>query len=354
MQGDEGYNPEQINRRRALKLGLAAGATLILGGDRAPRRKDIIIMPQGIHRSRHGRRNDHGHGHQPPPPVPPTPPAPPAPPAPPPSGAAFFDDFTGPAGSLPSSANWVISDISYNDDPTDGSANYTSSVKNVYQDGASHLIIAVTAVSGAKTVKPARGAYNSARLGTFDTMNGGHQKFAQSWGTFSASIKVSPAQGWWPAFWTTGMDITNWPVCGEIDILENFGPGGGSLDTGYSNVNGPMGNGDNYGYGDNGNLATPATIETGFHTYSCTIPEDYSQISFAYDGITYATVTKAQWLAKAGHGAVWPYNAQTPQGFILNVDVGSDVDPGDVGYPAASQVLPATVLEIDWVQATQP
>jgi beta-glucanase (GH16 family) len=330
-------------RRQVIKFGLAAGAAL-LAGDTTPVRREVIVMPEG---PRH-----HHHHHQPPP----TPPPPPViPPPPNPSAANFYDDFSGiAAGSLPSASNWVISQLSYNDDPTDGSANYTSSPQNVYVNSSSQLVLAVTAVAGGKTVKPSRGAYNSARIGTFDTMNGGNVKFAQSWGTWSASIQITPAQGWWPAFWTTGTNITSWPYCGEIDIMENFGSEGGNLYQAYANVNGPMGNGDNYGYGDDEQLATPQTIETGFHVYSAAIPEDYSEISFAYDGVTYATVTQQEWLSKAGSGATWPYSAATPQGFILNVDVGSDVDPAGVGYPAASQVLPANVLVVDWVQATQP
>jgi beta-glucanase (GH16 family) len=284
-------------------------------------------------------------------------PAPPPTPVPVPTpvtGAKFFDDFTGSAGSAPSSANWVVSNISYNDDPTAGAANYTASTANVYQDGNSHLIIAVTATAAKATAvkTPSRGSYESARLGTFDTMNGGDTKFAQSWGTFSASIKVTPATGFWPAFWTTGTNITEWPYCGECDILENYGTGGGGqLDTSYATVHGPMSNGNDYGYAAG---ETPATIESGFHVYSMTIPENYSQVSFAYDGTTYATITKAEWMSAAGNGATWPYSAENAQGFILNVDVGSNVDAGDVGFPAASQVFPANVLEIDWVQATQP
>ena len=300
-------------------------------------------MPESPHHHHHG-------GTGTPPPAPGPGPAP----TPVPSSALFFDDFTGAAGSLPSSANWVISNIPFSEDPTDGSANYVVSPYNSYQDGDSHLVLAVTSPAGATLVKPARGAYNSARLATFDSMNGGNVKFAASWGTFSARMQIAPAQGWWPAFWTTGTNITTWPYCGELDISETFGPGGGAMYQSYANVNGPMGNGDNYGYGDDEQMATPATIETGFHVYSVTIPQDYSQVSFAYDGTTYATVTKEQWLAKAGEGAQWVYGPDTPQGIILNVDVGSNVDPAGVGYPSASQQLPAAVLTVDWIQVTQP
>jgi beta-glucanase (GH16 family) len=44
------------------------------------------------------------------------------------------------------------------------------------------------------------------------------------YGKYEARIKVPQGLGYFPAFWTLGLDGTNgWPACGEIDIMENLG-----------------------------------------------------------------------------------------------------------------------------------
>lgn len=51
-------------------------------------------------------------------------------------------------------------------------------------------------------------------------------KKAFQYGVIEARLKLPRGSGTWPAFWTLGDDVThqwNWPLCGEIDILEWYG-----------------------------------------------------------------------------------------------------------------------------------
>ena len=63
--------------------------------------------------------------------------------------------------------------------------------------------------------KPVEGYnYLSARMNT-----------AQSWkyGYFEARMKLPEGVGTWPAFWMLPEDFKNWPLDGEIDIMEHVG-----------------------------------------------------------------------------------------------------------------------------------
>ena len=59
--------------------------------------------------------------------------------------------------------------------------------------------------------------YTSSRLNTQ-----GKREFL--YGKIEASIKIPAGQGLWPAFWMLGANINtvNWPLCGEIDIMEHI------------------------------------------------------------------------------------------------------------------------------------
>jgi len=59
--------------------------------------------------------------------------------------------------------------------------------------------------------------YTSSRLTTQ-----GKREFL--YGKVEASIKIPAGQGLWPAFWMLGANINtvNWPLCGEIDIMEHI------------------------------------------------------------------------------------------------------------------------------------
>src|SRR5260370_19248843 len=62
---------------------------------------------------------------------------------------------------------------------------------------------------------PSDGVYKSARLKT-------QGLFSFQYGRFEVRAQVPEAQGFWPAGWLLGNNITtvNWPACGEQDVLE--------------------------------------------------------------------------------------------------------------------------------------
>ena len=52
-------------------------------------------------------------------------------------------------------------------------------------------------------------------------------QFSHSWtyGRFEMRAKLPRSRSVWPAFWTLGTNIheVNWPLCGEIDVMEKLG-----------------------------------------------------------------------------------------------------------------------------------
>ncbi len=292
---------------------------------------------------------------------------PPDTPPPPPAGTPatiFFDDFTGPKNSAPGSGTWLVNGvagpnnwgIATGRDVTSSTNQYVDLASNVYMDGDSHLVIATTAGTGGYGT-------NSGRIATWDDggYNSGGSKFTATWGTFSASIKCTPTAGYWPAFWAYGA-IAAWPAGGEIDCLENFG-------TGYSAPLGQVSAGIHGGTGAGNNERSLAggyyTIADGnFHTYSWTIPEDYSSITFQDDGVNmavsgYNPITKADWVSYATEGggggpvvgatgADWPFGPDFPYGIVLNVSTKA----GGVNPASPGSIVNALV--VDWVKVTQP
>ncbi|MBU2996934.1 glycoside hydrolase family 16 protein [Cellulophaga baltica] len=86
---------------------------------------------------------------------------------------------------------------------------YTDDETNVIvEDG----VLKITALADGS------GGYTSARLKTQDL-------FDFKYGRVEVSAKLPSAQGTWPAIWMLGSDFetVGWPLCGEIDIMEQTG-----------------------------------------------------------------------------------------------------------------------------------
>jgi beta-glucanase (GH16 family) len=170
--------------------------------------------------------------------------------------------------------------------------------------------------------------YTSARLKTQ-----GLQSF--QYGLIEARLQVPSGAGLWPAFWMLGtsFDGTNWPDCGEIDIMEYVGR---EPDLIMGTAHGP-------GYSGALGLSRwnrqTYDIADEFHTYAIEWQE--GQISWYYDGEEYYTLTRAD----VGNRE-WVFNQ--PFFIILNLAVGGQlagmISP-DTVFPAQLQVAYVRVFQ---------
>ncbi len=214
---------------------------------------------------------------------------------PPPAGftTVFSDDFAGPAGSAPSSANWFY-DIG-SGFGTGEIENTTSSTNNAYLDGNGHLVL--------KAIDNG-GTWTSARLEStrddFEAPAGGEMEM-------TASIEQpDPANGlgYWPAFWALGSPGRTggtWPTEGEIDMMEDVNGLNEASQTLHDASNSP----------GHALIACPTTgCQTGYNTYSVLINRTNTSaetLEFIMDGTVESTITEASvgttaWQEAIDHG----------------------------------------------------
>ncbi|QMU77100.1 family 16 glycosylhydrolase [Streptacidiphilus sp. PB12-B1b] len=207
----------------------------------------------------------------------------------------FGDDFAGPAGSAPSSANWFY-DIGtgYGTGEVEQT---TASTANSYLDGNGHLVL--------KAVDNG-GTWTSARLEStrddFQAPAGGELEM-------TASIEQpNPANGlgYWPAFWALGSPMRaggGWPTSGEIDMMEDVNGSNQASQTLH----------DAAGSSGHPLIACPAAgsgCQTGYHTYSVIVDRTNTSaetLEFLMDGTVESTVTEASvgttaWQQAIDHG----------------------------------------------------
>jgi beta-glucanase (GH16 family) len=261
----------------------------------------------------------------------------------------FSDDFNGPAGQLPSSANWLFDlGTSY----PGGAPNWgtgevetmTNNPANVSLDGGGNLRIT--------PIRSASGAWTSARIETqrTDLAAPAGGKLRIEGRLQQPNVSGAAALGYWPAFWPMGAaarpaSATNWPSIGEIDVMEDINGRSsvfGTLHCGTA-PGGPCN--ENSGIGS-GERACPG-CQTGFHTYAYEIDRSVNpeQVRWYLDGVNYFTVN-----ANQVDAATW--NNAIHHGFfvILNVAIGGGFPAAFGGGPAASTVSGVPML-VDYVTA---
>lgn len=237
----------------------------------------------------------------------------------------WSDEFNGANGSSPNPANWVLE--------TGGGGwgnhelqTHTNRLENAQiQNG--DLVITARRETFTGTDGITRD-YTSARLKTAG-------KFSQKYGKFEARIKVPFGQGIWPAFWLLGANIgsVGWPVCGEIDIMENIGREPSVV---HGSMHGP---GASAGRAMTAIYTLPNGTKFSDEYHSFTVEWEPNIVQFYVDGHLYSTKTSADLPA----GATWVYDH--PFFILLNMAVGGAWP----GSPDGTTTLPQRML-VDYVR----
>lgn len=229
----------------------------------------------------------------------------------------WSDDFNG-TGAIDDS-KWAFDLGNNNGWGNNELETYTNSTDNVFQSGGNLVIKAIRS--------PAGNAYTSGRI-----LTKGKQNF--QYGRFDVRAKVPKGKGIWPAAWMLGSDIdqNNWPLCGEIDILELRGSrptellstmhfGTSSATHQYKGITKP--------------LTTDLSLD--FHTYS--LVRSQNLLRFFLDGQEYYSFTN-------NDASPFPFNNQFFA--VLNLAVGGDFD----GNPDATTTFPQQ-MQVDYVKFYQ-
>ena len=174
-------------------------------------------------------------------------------------------------------------------------------------------------------------SYTSARILT-------RGNFEQKYGRFEARIRLPYGQGLWPAFWLLGSNCnsangtpeSNWPDCGEIDIMEYRGQDPTIV---LGSVHGP-------GYSGGEAITKQYELEndrfdTNFHVFGIEWAPDH--INYYVDDVLYNQITPDDVTGN------WVFDQ--PFFIILNLAVGGDF----VNAPNNETVFPQTML-VDYVR----
>ena len=237
----------------------------------------------------------------------------------------WSDEFDGPAGSASDQTKWNY-DTGGGGWGNNELETYTNRTQNAFLDGDGHLVIKAIKETFTGT-DGIRREYTSARLLT-------KGKFSQRYGRIEARIKLPFGQGIWPAFWMLGANIdqAGWPMCGEMDIMENIGR---EPSINHGTLHGP-------GYSGGSGLGGIYTLPAGqkfsddFHIF--VIEWEPTAVRFYVDGNLYQTKTTAD-----AAGKQWVFDH--PFFILLNVAVGGNFP----GNPNDTTTFPQT-MTVDYVR----
>ena len=156
------------------------------------------------------------------------------------------------------------------------------------------------------------------------------------YGYIEARIKLPKGKGSWPAWWMFPVDGSNWPACGEIDIMEEVGVDPNLVSSSFHCIA--------YNHTDHTQKTHEmycVGAEDGFHIYAIEWTEDY--MCTYVDG-------KEQLYFENDHqnnNDTWPFDK--PFFLILNVAWGGDWG----GYAGVDESALPLTMEVDYVRVWQ-
>jgi Glycosyl hydrolases family 16/Calx-beta domain len=170
-------------------------------------------------------------------------------------------------------------------------------------------------------------SYTSSRI-----LTKGKKEF--TFGRIDIRAKLPVAKGLWPALWMLGkkIDQTNWPACGEIDIMELVGLDANKV---YGTLHWAGTTGSRVMYGTNYTLPT-GNFSQKFHVFS--LIWEANSVEILMDDISYYKFDRT----RVG-SAAYPFNE--PFFLIFNVAVGGDWP----GSPDATTTFPQQMV-VDYVR----
>lgn len=173
-----------------------------------------------------------------------------------------------------------------------------------------------------------------------------NSKFAFLYGRIDVRAKIPLNQGTWPAIWTLGKNInedgaffdsqfgtTDWPACGEIDMMEHGITPSQPMNYIQSALHTPS----SFGNTTNIGGAIANNLGTDYHIYSM----NWSpyQISFLLDGVIFYTYNPA-----VKTPSNWPFTSE--QYILLNIAMGGVAGTIPANFTEAK-------MEIDYVRVYQ-
>jgi beta-glucanase (GH16 family) len=218
---------------------------------------------------------------------------------------------------LPAGGNWFNGEVQH----------YTDQLTNSFVNGG---FLNIVAKKEPYTSQGFTKQYTSARL---------NSKFAFKYGRVDVRAKLPIQAGTWPAIWMLGKNVnedggffddafgtTNWPACGEIDIMEHGITSSQSTNYIQSALHTPS------SFGNTSNIggAIANNLGTDYHVYSM----NWSpyQITFLLDGVAFYTYNPA-----VKTPSNWPFNLE--QYLLLNIAMGGIAGTIDPGYTESSMVI---------------
>ncbi|WP_291135119.1 family 16 glycosylhydrolase [Flavobacterium sp. UBA7663] len=218
---------------------------------------------------------------------------------------------------LPAGGSWFNGEVQH----------YTDEITNSFVNGG---FLNIVAKKEPYTSQGYTKQYTSARL---------NSKFAFKYGRVDVRAKLPIEVGTWPAIWMLGKNVnedggffdaafgtTNWPACGEIDIMEHGITPSQPANYVQSALHTPSSFGNTMNIG--GTIAN--NLGTDYHVYSM----NWSpfQITFLLDGVAFYTYNPA-----IKTPSNWPFDLE--QYLLLNIAMGGIAGTIDPSYTQSSMVI---------------